>query len=112
MTGYRTCSVSETVVLRGLGRNYGDRVGRESIDQAIRGAQRPQNGLKRAENGPKTFQKKIIDCTPICPLLVADVGDRNAIVEKVQGNRRVKGKERIEVYKNLLRLFVKHLREY
>ena len=32
---------------------------------------------------------------------VADVGARNTIVEKVQGNRRVKGKERIEVYKNV-----------
>ena len=45
-------------------------------------------------------------------LIIADEGDRRTIMGKVKGNRRVKGKERIGVYKNLLRLFVKHLREY
>ena len=30
--GYKKFLVSETMVLKGLGKNYGDRVGRESID--------------------------------------------------------------------------------
>ena len=35
--------VSKLMVLKGLGKNYGDRVGRESIDEAIRGAQGSKN---------------------------------------------------------------------
>ena len=49
--------VSETMVLRGLGEKYGDRVGRESIDEGIRGVQGSKNHRKRAENRPNTFPK-------------------------------------------------------
>ena len=40
------------MILQTLGRNYGDRVGRESIDEGIRGVQGPRNLLKITENGP------------------------------------------------------------
>ena len=48
--------VSETMVLKGLGKNYGDRVGRESIDEAIRGPQGPPELQKTTENRPNSFQ--------------------------------------------------------
>ena len=57
LTGYRIFLVSETMVLRGLGKNYGDRVPRESIDEAIRGAQGSKNHRKTIENLPKTSPK-------------------------------------------------------
>ena len=43
MTDLRNFVVSETKVLKGLGENYGDRVGRESIDEGIRDAQGSRN---------------------------------------------------------------------
>ena len=42
------------MVLKGLGEYYGDRVGRESIDEAIRGARVSNNQRNTIENLPNT----------------------------------------------------------
>merc|ERR1712051_652194 len=57
MTDFTKIWVPEAMVLKGLGKNYGDRVGRESIEEAIRGPRWPRKLQKTAENRPKRFQK-------------------------------------------------------
>ena len=55
MTDFTKFHGQKLMVFEGLGKNYGDRVGRESIDEAIRAIQGVEKCRKRGRNRPKTF---------------------------------------------------------